>query len=272
MVFHEVFLEWRPFNFVLKNVYFCHNYFLMINLEICANGLKSLVNAQDGCAQCVELCESLEVGGLTPSFGALAAASELMFIPVRVLIRPRPGNYIYDKQELDIMINDIMLCKKLGFEGVVLGALTDKGIPDYEKLAIMMQVGEGLKFTFHRAIDACVRPMETVEKLIEMGFDKILTSGGKPSAFEGVERIAEMQMRFGSKINIMPGGGINLGNVMEIVGQTGVSNCHASLAHYVSRYNEKLYPDQVDNTGAKMVWCESNLDLIKEMEKMLNKF
>ena len=132
--------------------------------------------------------------------------------------------------------------------------------------------GEGLKFTFHRAIDACVKPFEAVEQLIELGFDKILTSGGKPTALEGVPMIAEMQLRYGDKIGIMPGGGINLGNVKEILDMTGAVHCHASLAHWVPRFNEKLYPNQKDATGATMVWTESNRDLIYEMEKMLNPF
>ena len=242
----------------------------MIRLEICANGIKSLRNAMDGCAQCVELCEALEVGGVTPSFGTLAKAAEISFIPIRVLIRPRPGNYIYDEEETEIMKTDIMLCKKLGFEGVVIGALNDEGKLDLPVIKSLMEAGEGLKFTFHRAIDACVNPFEAVEQLIGLGFDKVLTSGGKPKAEEGIPMIAEMQLRYGDKIGIMPGGGINLGNVMDIINMTGVKNCHASLSHWVPRFNEKLYPNQVDNTGAQMVWTEANYDLIYEMEKMLN--
>ena len=229
----------------------------MIRLEICANGIKSLQNAMDGCAQCVELCECLEVGGVTPSFGTLAKAIDISFIPMRVLIRPRPGNYIYDEEEVEMMKTDIMLCKKLGFEGVVIGALNDKGELDVETIKALMGAGEGLKFTFHRAIDACVKPFEAVEKLIELGFDKILTSGGKPTALEGVPMIAEMQLR---------------GNVKEILDMTGAVHCHASLAHWVPRFNEKLYPNQKDTTGATMVWTESNKDLIYEMEKILNPF
>lgn len=242
----------------------------MIRLEVCANGIKSLQNAMDGCAQCVELCEALEVGGLTPSFGTLAKAMEISFIPIRVLIRPRPGNYIYDADEIDQMKTDIMLCKKLGFEGVVIGALNNDGMPDIEALKALMEAGEGMKFTFHRAIDACVEPFKAMEQIIDLGFDKVLTSGGKPTAEEGIPMIAEMQRRFGDKIIIMPGGGINLSNVVDIINQTGVTNCHASLGHWVERFNEQLYPDKKDNTGASMVWTESNRDIIYEMEKMLN--
>lgn len=242
----------------------------MIRLEICANGIKSLRNAMDGCAQCVELCEALEVGGLTPSFGTLAKAIDLSFIPTRVLIRPRPGNYIYDEEEIDLMKTDIMLCKKLGFEGVVIGALNNEGLLDVDALKALMEVGGELKFTFHRAIDACVNPLEAVGQLVELGFDRVLTSGGKPTAEEGIPMIAEMQLRYGDRIAVMPGGGINLGNVMDIVNQTGVVSVHASLGHWVPRFNEKLYPNQVDNTGATMVWTESNYEIIYEMEKLIN--
>ena len=242
----------------------------MIRLEVCANGIKSLQNAMDGCAQCVELCEALEVGGLTPSLGTLSKAAEISFIPVRVLIRPRPGNYIYDADEIDQMKTDIMLCKQLGFEGVVIGALNNDGMPDVEALKSLMEAGEGMKFTFHRAIDACVRPFEAMEQIMELGFDKVLTSGGKPTAEEGIPMVAEMQQRYGDRIAIMPGGGINLGNVVKILDQTGVTNCHASLSHWVTRFNEQLYPNKTDNTGASMVWTESNKDIIYEMEKMLN--
>lgn len=244
----------------------------MIKLEICANGIASLKNAMDGCAQCVELCDALEVGGLTPSFGTLAKAAELSFIPIRVLIRPRGGNYIYDKEEVDVMVTDIMLCKKLGLEGVVIGALNDEGMPDVATLKTLIDAGEGLKFTFHRAIDACTHPIDAMETLIELGFDRVLTSGGKATAYEGISQIGEMQRRFGDRITIMPGGGINLGNVMDIVNMTGVNACHASLSHYVTRGSDSLYPKQTDVTGARMVWTESNKDLIYEMEKMLNRF
>lgn len=242
----------------------------MIRLEICANGIASLQNAMDGCAQCIELCEALEVGGVTPSFGTLAKAADIAFIPVRVLIRPRPGNYIYNDQETEIMVNDIMLCKKLGFEGVVIGALDKQGMPDRRILETLMEAGAGMKFTFHRAIDACTHPMQAMETLIDMGFDKVLTSGGKPTAFDGILQIAEMQQRFGKQIGIMAGGGINLSNIMEIITATGITNCHASVSHHVTMGNDTLYPEQTDPTGAQMRWLESNKELIYEMEKLIN--
>ena len=237
----------------------------MIRIEICTNGYQSVINAQENGAHCTELCESLEVGGVTPSYGTLKKVAADMKIPVRVLIRPRSGNYIYNDAELEMMCLDIALIKELGYEGVVIGALTENGDLDVEKIKAMMKAGEGMKFTFHRAIDACNDPLEALKILVDLGFDKVLTSGCKPKAADGIEMIAKMQQQYGDKIKIMAGGGVNVNNVMKIINETGVSNCHASLTVDVDNYCQNLYPEKVDNTGAAMCWKVSSPSLIKEM-------
>lgn len=237
----------------------------MRRIEICTNGYQSVINAQENGADCAELCESLEVGGVTPSYGTLKKVAADMTIPVRVLIRPRSGNYIYNDAELEMMCLDIELIKNLGYEGVVIGALNADGELDVEKIKAMMKAGEGMKFTFHRAIDACNDPLKALETLVELGFDKVLTSGCKPKAADGIDMIRQMQEKFGDKIKIMAGGGVNLNNVMKIINETGVSNCHASLTVDVDYYNQNLYPEKVDNTGAAMCWKVSSPAIIKEM-------
>ena len=132
----------------------------------------------------------------------------------------------------------------------------------------MLDAGKGMKFTFHRAIDACKDIFGAMEQLIEMGFDKDLTSGGRHTALEGMDTIAEMQKRFGNRINIMPGGGINVSNIQTIMARTKVTNCHASLSQNVSTYNEVLYPEQVDATGASMIWKETSLQKVIEFVKV----
>ena len=224
-----------------------------------------MINAQGSGAHCAELCESLEVGGVTPSYGTLKKVAADMKIPVRVLIRPRSGNYIYNEVELEMMCLDIQLVKQLGYEGVVIGALNENGDLDVDKIKTMMKAGEGMKFTFHRAIDACNNPLRALETLVELGFDKVLTSGCKPKAIDGIDMIRQMQEKFGDKIKIMAGGGVNINNVMTIINETGVSNCHASLTVEVDNYNKKLYPQKIDNTGASMVWKVSEPSIIKEM-------
>ena len=136
---------------------------------------------------------------------------------------------------------------------------------DVEKIKAMMKAGEGMKFTFHRAIDACNDPLEALKILVELGFDKVLTSGCKPKAADGIEMIAKMQQQYGDKIKIMAGGGVNVNNVKKIINETSVSNCHASLTVDVDNYCQNLYPEKVDNTGAAMCWKVSSPSLIKEM-------
>lgn len=237
----------------------------MIRIEICTNGYQSVINAQNNGAHCAELCESLEVGGVTPSYGTLKKVASDMKIPVRVLIRPRSGNYIYNDEELEMMCSDIALIKELGYEGVVIGALDEKGNLDVKKIKAMMKAGEGMKFTFHRAIDACNNPLEALATLVDLGFDKVLTSGCRPKAVDGIDMIRQMQEKFGDKIRIMAGGGVNVCNVMKIINETGVTNCHASLTVEVEDYNNVLYPEKVDNTGASMVWKVSSPSIINEM-------
>ena len=231
----------------------------MIRFEICANGYQSIVNGIAGGADCAELCEALEVGGVTPSYGTLLASSKTK-LPIRVLIRCRPGNYIYNEDEIAIMCEDIKMVKSLGFEGVVIGALNANGDLDVPAIKKMMKAGEGMKFTFHRAIDACNNPLDAMETLIGLGFDKVLTSGCKPTAYEGIDMIREFHTLFGDHINIMAGGGVNEDNVERIITATGVNNVHASLTSPVA--------SGVDNTGAIMAYKISNFERIKEFKNI----
>ena len=238
-----------------------------MRFELCANGYQSIVNGIEGGADCAELCEALEVGGVTPSYGTLLRCKDVPWrvstgrLPIRVLIRCRPGNYIYNDDEIAVMCEDIKMVKSLGYEGVVIGALNKNGDIDVPVIKKMMAAGEGLKFTFHRAIDACNNPLDAMETLISLGFDKVLTSGCKPTAYEGIDMIREMQTLFGDRINIMAGGGINENNVERIITDTGISNVHASLTSQVA--------SGVDNTGAIMAYKVSNLARIKEFVKII---
>lgn len=242
---------------------------MSISIEICANGLLSVLNAQSGGADCAELCEALEVGGLTPSYGTLKSVFEQKTIPIRVLIRPRPGNYTYSHSETEIMIRDIRLCKEIGFEGVVLGALTDTETVDFDVLRKLVEAASGMQLTFHRAIDACRNPFEAIPKLIAMGFDKILTSGGKSNAEIGIEQIARMHQQFENQIYIMAGGGINPQNVQKIIESTQITHCHFSASKI--QYQGATTPENPkDNTGALMTWTESDVEIIKTIRKIVD--
>ena len=236
----------------------------MVRFELCANGYQSMINGVVGCADCAELCEALEVGGLTPSQETLFnCQNAARHIPVRVLIRCRDGNYVYNNAEVETMCDDIRKVKSMGYEGVVIGALDENGNLDIHAIKMMMEAGKGMKFTFHRAIDVCKNPIETIEKLIGLGFDKVLTSGCKPTAYEGIDMIREFQNRFGDKIKIMAGGGITEDNVERILSATGITNCHASLASQVIEDRENIYPNEEDN---ELITCKvSDVNRVKDI-------
>lgn len=242
-----------------------------MRFELCANSYQSIMNGIAGGAGCIELCEALEVGGVTPSFGTLKKCADVNDrISIRVLIRCRPGDYIYNDDEVAVMCEDIGLVKKLGYEGVVIGALNTGGSLDVPALKKMMTAGEGMKFTFHRAIDTCNNPLDAMKTLVCLGFDKVLTSGCKPTACDGIGMIREMQALFGDRIHVMAGGGINEKNVESIVATTGVRNCHASLTSYVADNHGDLYPDGVDDTGAVMRFKVSDLERIKKFVSIIS--
>ena len=240
----------------------------MVKFELCANGYQSMINGVVGCADCAELCEALEVGGLTPSHETLVnCQNAARHIPVRVLIRCRAGNYVYNNAEIEAMCDDIRKVKEMGYEGVVIGALDDKGDLDIHAIKMMLKAGDGMKFTFHRAIDVSNKPFEIIETLIGLGFDKVLTSGCKPTAYEGIDMIREFQNRFGDKIKIMAGGGIKEDNIERILSATGINNCHASLASQVIEIQDDLYPDAALN---EVKTCKvSDVNRVKDLKSLI---
>lgn len=210
-------------------------------LEICAVGLHAAMLAQQAGADRIELCANLESGGLTPSFGTLKAVREQVAIPVHVLIRPRRGDYVYEQGELSIMLSDIQLVKSLGYEGVVVGLLNNNAELDVMGMRSVVDAAEGMSVSFHRAIDVAKNPMKIIEQLIGMGVNRVLTSGGMPTALQGIQKIATMQMTFGDDIVIMPGSGINATNVKTILQETGVSEIHMSAK--TTNYSEMIVAD-----------------------------
>ena len=240
----------------------------MVRFELCANGFQSMINGVVGCADCAELCEALEVGGVTPSHETLFnCQNAARHIPVRVLIRCRAGNFVYNNAEVETMCDDIRKVKEMGYEGVVIGALDENGNIDLHAIKLMMEAGKGMKFTFHRAIDVCKNPIETIEKLISLGFDKVLTSGCKPTAYEGIDMIREFQSRYGDKIKIMAGGGINETNIERILSATGITNCHASLASQTIEYREDIYPNEELN---EVKICKvSDVNRVKDLKSLI---
>lgn len=197
-------------------------------LEIAANSVASAVAAQEGGADRIELCTALDVGGLTPTQGMMSLAREKLSIPIHVLIRPRAGDFLYDDNECEEMLRDIGVARSLGCEGVVIGILDADGHVDKPRCARLMEAAKSMDITFHRAIDVCRDPLRALEDIIALGCDRILTSGGQPSAEAGAAAIANLVQQAAGRIAIMPGGGITPDNVAAIAAQTGAKACHAS--------------------------------------------
>lgn len=200
----------------------------MRKLEVCCGDLQSVRAAIEGGAHRVELCEALELDGLTPSEAMMESAIG-MGIPVQVLIRVREGDFVYNKDEICKMRNDIRLARKLGAAGVVIGALMPDGSIDEEAIRCMMDEAEGLSVTFHRAFDVCHEPEEALEKIISLGCHRLLTSGQATTAELGIPMLKKLVEQADGRIIIMPGAGVNPQNASRILEETGALEIHGSL-------------------------------------------
>lgn len=197
-------------------------------LEVAANSVASALAAQAGGAGRVELCAALEAGGLTPSHGQIALARDRLRIPLYVLIRPRAGDFLYDDDECATMLRDIEACVALGCDGLVLGMLDADGSVDMLRCRTLMAAAGNLGVTFHRAIDVSRDPLQVLEDIIALGCERVLSSGAQSGAPAGAELLREMVARGGERIVVMPGAGIDAGNIAALREQTGAQEFHAS--------------------------------------------
>ena len=199
-------------------------------VEACVDAVDAALEAQRGGAGRIELCGELLQGGVTPSAGLIGAVWERAEVPVFVLIRPRPGDFLYDDDELDVMLRDIEMARSLDVDGIVLGALTPDGDIDIGTVHALIEAAGDMEVTFHRAFDF-VRDQEVaLEALIELGVDRVLTSGGAATALEGAPVLARLVMQARGEITILAGGSITASNVAEVVRQSRVREVHVRAA------------------------------------------
>ncbi len=221
-------------------------------IEVCANSVQSALNAQDAGADRIELCSELGVGGITPSYAVLQKIREQVHIPVKVLIRPRSGDFTYSAEEFEIMKEDIILCREFGFDGIVSGILTPESHPDLKRTAVLQEVAGPLTFTFHRAFDWAKNPLMTLRQLEDIGINEILTSGQQANVWKGRELLLELHAAT-RKCTIIPGGGINPDNVIYFRDK-GFKAVHFSATSFqrnmtespaVSMYSTTFFRDDV---------------------------
>lgn len=204
-------------------------------VEVCANSLQSALNAEKAGADRIELCSELAVGGITPSFGLMKSVSEKISIPVRVLIRPRSGDFTYSDDEFEIMKRNIELCSEMGFEGIVLGVLHSNFVFDENRFWELGEMNHGLKMTFHRAFDWVPDPFWALEWVESLGVDTILSSGQQKTALEGIDLLSELHEK-AQNLTIMPGSGVNTSNVNQFK-ERGFKAIHLSAV----QMEQKLY-------------------------------
>lgn len=197
-----------------------------IIIEVCAQSVESALAAQEGGADCVELCANLAEGGTTPSMGTLAVARQKVKIPIRVLLRPRGGDFLYSDIEYEVMKQDIDIVKKIGVDGIVIGILKTDGQIDITRCRDLINEARPLSVTFHRAFDMTADPFRALKDIAALGCDRILTSGQERDALTGSPLLAELVKRAGNRIAIMPGAGIDDVNCAQIIALTGAVMLH----------------------------------------------
>lgn len=197
--------------------------------EICTNSVESCIAAQKGGANRVELCAGIPEGGTTPSYGEIAIAREMLTqTKLHVIIRPRGGDFLYSPIEVKTMLKDIEVAHQLRADGVVFGCLTPEGEIDRSVMEELMSASSGLSVTFHRAFDVCRDAKKALEQIIELGCNRILTSGQQSNAEAGIPLLKELQEQAAERVILLAGCGVNERNIQHIASETGINEFHFS--------------------------------------------
>ena len=199
-------------------------------LEISVQSAEAGLAAERGGADRIELCENLDVGGVTPSGALMRAVRKQVRLPIFVMIRPRGGNFAYSNDEFVEMKRAIGIAKESGMDGVVLGVLKEDSGVDVGRTRELVEIARPLPVTYHRAFDECADLRRGLEDVIQTGAARILTSGGAAGALEGALLLAELVAAAGDRIIIVPGAGINDSNILQVVQHTGAREFHSGLS------------------------------------------
>lgn len=185
--------------------------------EVCVESFSEALAAEKRGADRIELCDNLYLGGTTPSYGTIKMAMEKLSIPAFPIIRPRGGNFYYSKEEIEIMKEDIKICKSLGAKGVVLGVLTADNKVDFKTLKELVDLASPMEVTFHKAVDELENPVEVIDRFVEIGVKRILSSGTKETALEGKNILNAMIKKADNRIIILIAGKVTNDNLDEVV-------------------------------------------------------
>ncbi len=229
-------------------------------VEICCGSVEDVLAAEKGGANRVELCSALPLGGLTPSAGTLTGCKSLSTLPLMVMIRPRSGGFCYSEIEFDTMLRDAELALSLGADGLVFGFLNADGALNYARTRQMADLCGERTAVFHRAFDVVPNPLATLEELIDIGIDRVLTSGQRRSSADGASLIRQLVGIAKGRIEVLPGGGVRKHNLAEIVAQTGCDQVH--MTAHASAVDSSTHANREISFGASSLPSEDQVDIV----------
>ncbi|MGO1297160.1 MAG: copper homeostasis protein CutC [Vibrio sp.] len=197
-------------------------------VEVCVDSIESLQQAISGGAGRIELCSSLALGGLSPTYGLIKYALEHASVPVYAMVRPRSGDFLFSPDEVAMMADEVEFLREQGLDGIVVGALTSYATIDSKAIKCWKQCAGPMGLTFHRAFDWTVNPEYALETLIDLGCERVLSSGGQATAFAGMENLRQWIQQTQQRLSVMPGSGVTPNNVSDIIHYTRASEVHLS--------------------------------------------
>lgn len=237
-------------------------------LEIAVFNIQSAMLAANARADRIELCENAADGGTTPSYGTLKIIKEKISIPVFPIIRSRGGDFFYNNDEFAVMCKDVVLCKQLGFDGIVTGLLNIDASVDIARTKYLVDLAYPMEVTFHRAFDRTKDAVKSLEDIINCGCQRILTSGQMPVAVDGKNLIKQLIEMADERIIIMPGSGVRSTNIKNIAGYTGATELHSSARININstmQFTNAAMQESMQNISV-------DVDEIKKMKSELNRF
>ncbi|MDY0103189.1 MAG: copper homeostasis protein CutC [Lentimicrobium sp.] len=241
-----------------------------VQIEVCAASVESALSAEQGGADRIELCSALSEGGLTPSAGMIKYACKNLSIPVFVLIRPRTGDFLYSSAEFETMKEDILTAKTLGAKGIVVGMLNADGSIDFARMKVLMDYAKPMEVTFHRAFDMVKDPFVALEEIINLGCQRILTSGQASSALQGISMLEQIIKKAENRIKIMPGSGINPKNLTQIAKASGAREFHFSASAIL--HSQMIYKNanatMFKDNDQEFTILQTDVAIVAEMRKL----
>lgn len=245
-------------------------------LEVCADSVASVIEAQRGGADRIELCSNLIIGGTTPGKAFFEQVRQYSDLPIRVLIRPRFGDFCYNNYEFQTILEDVQMFRELGADGIVTGILNPDGTLNLEQMQLLKEAAGPLDFTLHRAFDVCLNPYETLEKAVSLGINTILTSGQKRNAWEGRDLLAKLHAQGQGRIEILAGSGINAKTIEQLITKTHITSYHMSgkiITDSRMIFRREGVPMGLDGFSEFDIWQTSEREIRKAaniMKKLLD--